>query len=193
MVVLAVNVIGNRPAQRDIARARCGRQEPAPRHDEAQNVIQGHAGLGPQHTGIRIELDIMIEACGFDQRAVRIEIAVAIGAPQPDRQPRLAAFLKRRQKRCSGLRRTRSRHIMIRFDHAPPGPFGGLRVEVRRHRKLAAANMATSIAPRPRLILSFTAKLTGSSSSSPRCARSHIRKVQIPIMAGATIRNSGAP
>jgi hypothetical protein len=55
MMVLAVNIGGDHPSDRDEFGAWHHRGEPAPRHEKLENVSQQHTCLAGQQSGVGIE------------------------------------------------------------------------------------------------------------------------------------------
>src|SRR5882724_59506 len=80
VVVLAVNVVGERPAHRDPPGTRHYRQEPALRHCEGEDIGQRDPGLTAQHAGDFVERDQAIEAGRVEEQAAVVETAVPVAA-----------------------------------------------------------------------------------------------------------------
>jgi hypothetical protein len=80
MMILAVHVVGDRAADRDVLRARADREEPAARHREREDVGEQHAGLAVQDAGTWIERDEAVEAARVQQRAAVVQAHVAVAA-----------------------------------------------------------------------------------------------------------------
>ncbi len=81
VMVLAVDIIGHRPAQGHEAGAGGDRQKPPTRDDQFQDLGQQHAGLGAEHTGIGIKGDEAVQAPRQQDMTAVVEADVAIAAP----------------------------------------------------------------------------------------------------------------
>src|SRR5262249_54160148 len=86
MVILAMNVIGERAAERDKACSGSGGGKPSFGDHETQHVRKADTRLGAQNTGFGIKEHETIEAAHIDERTRAIEAGVAVGSPQSDRQ-----------------------------------------------------------------------------------------------------------
>ena len=87
MVVLAVDVAGDRPADRDEPRSGRDRHEPSPRHDDRQQVVDADAGRhGDRSRGV-VDLDGIVRRAEGDHMATgvlgRIAVRTAEAAGDP--------------------------------------------------------------------------------------------------------------
>src|SRR5688572_18999653 len=80
MMIIAVHVIGDRSADRDLQRPRRHRQEPPPRHRQPDDVGQQHTGFAADHAGVRVEGDEAIEPARVEQDTPVVEAHVAVAA-----------------------------------------------------------------------------------------------------------------
>jgi hypothetical protein len=81
VLVLAMHVIGDGPAQGGEGRARRDRGKEAARQEDAPEIVEAGAGLGDQQAGRRIEIEQPVEPAGQDRPAAAVERSVAIAAP----------------------------------------------------------------------------------------------------------------
>jgi len=95
VVVLAMHVVGDRAADRDVARAGNDRKEPAARHGEVEDFGKQHAGLAAQDAGDGIETDETVQAARMQQRAAVVQAAVAVAAAVAVGEQRSAGFRQR--------------------------------------------------------------------------------------------------
>ncbi len=86
-MVLAVNVVGDRAAQRHEARARRRRQEASGGNQHGEALGKRDAGLGADDACFAVEGDQPVDAGHVDQPAAGIEVAVAIRAHEADGEP----------------------------------------------------------------------------------------------------------
>jgi hypothetical protein len=137
-MVFAVDIVGDRAAERHETRARRRRQEPAGANQDAKALRQRHAGFRPHDACLLVECDQPIEAGHVDDAAAGVEIAVAVGAAQADGKARRLA------RQFSGdlsefIREARPRHC-VRFAHdAAPGREGLRWMEPRGHDRFLAS------------------------------------------------------
>src|SRR5690606_9385038 len=171
MVVLAMHIIGNGPANGHVLCAGYHRQRPAAPHCKALNIAQHCARLTFQNPGAVIERDVSVHSSGMPHHPVRIQADVTITASQAEGQG----------ARCPTLLYYRGRGRMVgnRYrcvfacTQAPPGPCYG-----HGHLTVPSTSTATKTAPAARLALSLRANTTGSSCILPRCACNHIQLIQ---------------
>ena len=88
MMILAVHVVGQKAAQRGMARARRGRREPSPGNDVVQEITESQARLRLHDALGRIEGDQSIQPRHVDQTLATVQATVAIGAAKTDREQR---------------------------------------------------------------------------------------------------------
>ena len=86
MVVLAVNIVGNRAAEGDILRPGRDRKKEAARHREVKNLRKGDAGLGGEDAGCGIERQQPVHAGCYQQIAAFEQADIAIAAAHAHRQ-----------------------------------------------------------------------------------------------------------
>ena len=81
VVVLAVNVVGNRSTHSYVFGARADRQKPPARHGEIKDLRQGDAGFATQQAGFRIKRDQPIEIRCAQQGSMLQQTNVTVTAP----------------------------------------------------------------------------------------------------------------
>ena len=168
VVVLAVDVVRDGAADRDLLRAGHHRQEEPARDDEPEDLAQRDPRLAGEEPPLRIEREEAVEPAGGEKHAAVVEAGVAVAPPQAVGEDRLAhgdACIRRPVERDD---------LGAGAGEATPGLERNLRH--RRHvpsRITAAPRTATA-----QLVGSRMANTTGSSSTSPRQARSHMREIQ---------------
>ena len=170
MVVLAVNVSGDHSAQRDEARARGDRGEPAPRQHDVDDFGQQHPALADQHAGGGVERDEAVQPPRADG-AIPPERSVAIGARVAAGDEAIANTSGERSLGGVGWRNQRA------FDYriaAPASQTGRMRDKAQIEIPITTAAM-TPIAQETR---SVSAKTTGSSWSRLRLESIITRLIQ---------------
>ena len=83
VVVLAVDVVRDRTAERDELGARADRQEPTARNDHREQLLEAEPRLGAQDPSLRIEVDQSRELAGVDQHPAVVQAAIAVAAAEP--------------------------------------------------------------------------------------------------------------
>ena len=83
VMILAVDVGGDGPANGDVAGAGCHRHEPTLRHDLAQQAVEGGTGQDPGRAARVVELEQARHAGRADDQAPCVHCRVAVGPPQP--------------------------------------------------------------------------------------------------------------
>src|SRR5262249_3339233 len=83
VMVLAMDVVGDRASESHELRSRDDRQEVAARHEEVQNIRQCHSRLRLTDSGRRIEGDQPIQALERDYAGIAVESGVAVTASEP--------------------------------------------------------------------------------------------------------------
>src|SRR5271168_1192123 len=68
MMVLAVDVVGNRSSNSYVFRPRAHGQKPSPRYGKIENLRQGHPSFAAQPAGLGIERDEAIQVRRLQQR-----------------------------------------------------------------------------------------------------------------------------
>ena len=86
MMVLAVNIVGNRAANGHIFGPRRDREEKAAWNGKLEYLRQGNAGLAAEHPRLRIEVQQFIQASRREKRAVIEQTDIAIASALADRQ-----------------------------------------------------------------------------------------------------------
>ena len=82
VMVLAVNIVGDRSAHGDEARAGRDRKEPSFRKKYVDDVGEADAAFATQHASGFVETQNAVEAAAVDQLTARVEARVAITAAQ---------------------------------------------------------------------------------------------------------------
>lgn len=80
VVVLAMNVIGHRPAERHKPGTRRDRQKPSMRRTVINNLVQHHAGFGGQKSNLGIKTDDVFLAAHVSQHTKAVVTAIAVGS-----------------------------------------------------------------------------------------------------------------
>ena len=80
VVILAMHVVGNRPANGDKTRSRRHRQKPAARHEHIEDVGQQRARFTDQNATLSVEGNQMVESARLQQRRTAVQANVAIAA-----------------------------------------------------------------------------------------------------------------
>jgi len=88
VVVLAVNVIGNGPANRDEPSARCDRKKPSPGEEYIDNIGKADTILEAQHARRFVKAKNAVESTTIDQFTAAIETRIAIAAAEAIRKQR---------------------------------------------------------------------------------------------------------
>ncbi len=83
MVGLSVNVVGNRPADRDEFCARTDHRQPPSWAEDRNDLFQAHTGLTFQDPFFFIEIEEMIQAGADGNIAVVIDCLVAVTSTEP--------------------------------------------------------------------------------------------------------------
>jgi hypothetical protein len=184
VVILAVDVVGNCAADGYIFGARCDRQEKSSGNRKVKDLLKGDASLAAEHAGGRIEMEEAIHARGLEQRAVLEQADVTVAAPKADGE----LFCSRSVGQGEVGGPVQRHEVGLNFGIASPrfelwswicfatGITHGWSLSPGY--KAARAAMTATAAPVSRLRRSVTAKMTGSSSSWPREARSQTRLTQ---------------
>jgi hypothetical protein len=157
MVVLAVDVVGDRAADRDAARARSHGQEPSGGHDGVEKPLDRGARFAPHDAVHPIEGDEAVEPRRVDEGAALVQAAVAVAASATARE----------ERRLAGQRFVEPKHRV-----QPPGPLpretAPGKALLARCAHVAATTTASVANPSARLAGSRSAKTSGSSSSCSR-------------------------
>ena len=85
-VVLAVDVVGDGAAERDVLGSRRDGKEEAARDGEVKNLCECDAGFGREDTTVGVERQKAVHRCGLEQRAVFEQADVAIAAAHANGQ-----------------------------------------------------------------------------------------------------------
>ncbi len=80
VVVLAVDVVGDGAAERDVLGARRDRKEEAAWHGEVEDLRQRNAGLRREQASDRVEVQQAIHGRGLEKRAVLEQADVAVAS-----------------------------------------------------------------------------------------------------------------
>ena len=86
MMVLAVNVVGDRAANSHIFGARRDRKKEAARNGELEYLGQRNPGLAAEHSRLRIEVQQFVQSPRRKERAMIEQTDIAIAAASADRQ-----------------------------------------------------------------------------------------------------------
>ena len=86
VMVLAVDIIGDRAAHRHVLGAGQDRKKPAVRDDDGEDLRQGDPGFTAEHAGSGVEGNEAVERGHIEQHTPRVEAAVAIAAPAGERK-----------------------------------------------------------------------------------------------------------
>jgi hypothetical protein len=90
VVVLAVDVVGDRAADGHVLGTGRDRKEPAARNDERENLVQTHAGLAGEQAGGGIERVEAVQTAGGEEDAPLVQTGIAIAAAESVGQRRSA-------------------------------------------------------------------------------------------------------
>src|SRR5271163_4185267 len=80
MMVLAVDVVGNRSSNSYVFRPRAHGQKPSPRYGKIENLRQGHPSFAAQPAGLGIERDEAIQVRRLQQGPMLQQANVAVAA-----------------------------------------------------------------------------------------------------------------
>ena len=80
VMVLAMDIVGERAADGDEAGAGRDRRKPAGRHGELQQAVEQQAGPAGQQAGFAIEEQDFVHSARVDQRAALVQAGIAVGA-----------------------------------------------------------------------------------------------------------------
>jgi hypothetical protein len=86
VVILAVHVVGDGAAERDVFGAWRDRHEPAARNRHVEDVFEADASLGDEHPGLPVDAHEAIEWLQMHHVIARGQAAVAVAAPIAERQ-----------------------------------------------------------------------------------------------------------
>ena len=114
VMILPMDIARDRPADRDKPGARSHRQEPAPGHENAKDLIQGYSGFAGHDSRVRIEGQEAIASPGLDH-PVR-ETAVPVTAAQAECDVRSGS----RHRRGNIMTRSGAHHVCVHFRISPP-------------------------------------------------------------------------
>ncbi len=175
MRVLAVYIVGDRPADRDEARAGHHRQEPARPvrrrpGEHGEDLGESDARLAGEEPGFGIEGDEAVEPAHRDERPARIERHVAIGPAITVREQ--AARRAARDHRGGAVAGRRAEDGMCDAEPVAPGGEDG----AARHSQ-AIRRRTPQTTPSQREKPSFRAKSTGSSFIRPCTVRCQTRRL----------------
>src|SRR5215469_12211152 len=119
-MIFAMNIVGDRATQRHKAGTRGHRQEKAARYQDFQQRIERNPGLSTQQPCSRIKGDGAVELRHVDDRAMRIETAVAIRAPQTNRENFAPGFRALSNQYGQFVLPLRMRNSVLRTQYPPP-------------------------------------------------------------------------
>jgi hypothetical protein len=143
MVVLAVHVGGNRPADGHEFGPRRHRQEEPTGQKIAKDFSQAYARFTLQHTALRVESEKPVEPRVTDDSAVRVEWRVAVAASHAVRyQGRLGTGLQDGRQLAPAV----GAIDITRLDRKTPPPGEWLSYEVVCHCRLSIADFRLLVA-----------------------------------------------
>jgi hypothetical protein len=82
MMILAMNIVGGRPADRNKTSSRCNGKEPAFRQKHVDDFGEANSTFTAHHPTGFVEAKNAVQAAAVNQFATIIEARVAITAPQ---------------------------------------------------------------------------------------------------------------
>ena len=80
VMVLSMNIVGDRSADGDEARAGSDRKKPSLRKKHIDDIGEGDAAFAAKHSGRFVEAENAVEAAAIDQLATSVEAGIAVAA-----------------------------------------------------------------------------------------------------------------
>ena len=131
VMVLAVDVVGNRATECDVLCSRRDRQKETARNSKVENLRERDAGLCGENARRGIKAEQAVHAGGLDERAVLEQTDVAVAAAHADGQGAVMHAVDDARKLILPVNRA---HVSVIDGIAPPGFKGASRAlcQVRR-------------------------------------------------------------
>jgi len=178
-VVLAVDVVGDRPAQRHEPRPRAHRKTPhttarcRPANERVEKIRETDAGFGAQDPSRGVEREETVEPAGLDQETSGVEAGIAVGSAPAEGQDGELATAGQGHFSCFGARRAGD--PVAGTVYPAPGKMGLALGKAAHHAAIRHASTAAPIASEAR---SVSAKSTGSWLIRPCRAKRQTRASQ---------------
>jgi acetaldehyde dehydrogenase (acetylating) len=115
MMVLSVDIVGDRSADGHEASARSNRKKPSPREEHIDDVGKTDAAFGSKEAARLVETKKSIEALAVNEASAGIQAGIPIAAAEPIRKQRI---------RCGGLKDLGHLIIPRRFVNSSMRSFG---------------------------------------------------------------------
>ena len=82
MMILAVNIVGDRASHGYQFRSRAYRKKPSLGHNDLQEILQARTRLHSNPSGFPVEIENPIERRAVDEIALVVEARIPVAAPQ---------------------------------------------------------------------------------------------------------------